>query len=126
MLRSGTDFVYPYDGRFARVPRSERKTITKHLDVGMLKSKYTGMNKGDMVSVGGAIAYNKKSFINAGGENENFISYGAEDLERFYRFKTLGYEVERVNGALYHLDHAITIDSSNKHNDFEGNKKEYT
>jgi hypothetical protein len=125
MLRSGTDFVYPYDGRFARVPRSERKTITKYLDVGMLKSKYTGMNKGDMVSVGGAIAYNKKSFINAGGENENFISYGAEDAERYYRFKTLGYEVERVKGALYHLDHFITIDSSNKHDDFNGNKKEY-
>jgi len=91
----------------------------------MLKSKYTGMNKGDMVSVGGAIAFNKKSFINAGGENENFISYGAEDAERFYRFKKLGYEVERVKGALYHLDHAITIDSSNKHEHFEGNKKEY-
>jgi hypothetical protein len=125
MLRSGTDFVYPYDGRFARVPRSERTTIAKYLDVGMLKSNYTGMNKGDMVSVGGAIAYNKQSFINAGGENENFISYGAEDLERYYRFKTLGYEVERVKGALYHLDHFITIDSSNKHDDFDGNKKEY-
>jgi hypothetical protein len=125
MLRSGTDFVYPYDGRFARVPRSERTTIAKYLDVGMLKSNYIGMNKGDMVSVGGAIAYNKQSFINAGGENENFISYGAEDLERYYRFKTLGYEVERVKGALYHLDHAITIDSSTKHDDFDGNKKEY-
>jgi hypothetical protein len=77
------------------------------------------------ISVGGAIGYLKKSFINAGGENENFISYGAEDLERNYRFKTLGYEVERVKGALYHLDHAITLDSSNKHEDFEANKKEY-
>jgi hypothetical protein len=125
MLRSGTDFVYPYDGRFARVPRTERKTIAKYLDVGMLKSNYSGMNKGDMVSVGGAIAYNKQSFINAGGENENFVSYGAEDLERYYRFKTLGYKVERIKGALYHLDHAITIDSSNKHEDFEANKKEY-
>jgi hypothetical protein len=125
MLRSGTDFVYPYDGRFARVPRSERTTIAKYLDVGMLKAKYAGINKGDMVSVGGAIAYNKQSFINAGGENENFISYGAEDAERYYRFKTLGYEVERVKGALYHLDHAITIDSSTKHDDFDGNKKEY-
>ena len=125
MLRSGTDFVYPYDGRFARVPRTERKTIAKYLDVGMLKANYTGMNKGDMVSVGGAIAYNKQSFINAGGENEKFISYGAEDAERFYRFKTLGYEVERVKGALYHLDHAITIDSSNKHEDFKNNKVEY-
>jgi len=126
MLRSGTDFVYPYDGRFARVPRSERKTIAKYLDVGMLKANYVGMNKGDMVSVGGAIAYNKQSFINAGGENENFVSYGAEDLERYYRFKSLGYEVERVKGALYHLDHAITIDSSTKHDDFDGNKKEYS
>jgi hypothetical protein len=125
LLRKGTDFVYPYDGKFARVPRSKRSVITKYLDVGMLKETFTGMFKNDMLSVGGAIAYNKQSFIEAGGENENFISYGAEDIERKYRFETLGYNVKRVKGALYHLDHAITHDSSVHHPDFEANKIEY-
>ena len=125
MLRSGTDFVYPYNGKFARVPRSEASNLGKYLDVGMLKGNYIGTRKTDMDSVGGAIGYIKKSFIDAGGENEKFISYGAEDLERKYRFEKLGYEVERVEGFLYHLDHFISLDSSTKHENFNANQAEY-
>ena len=124
-LRKGVDFVYPYDGRFARVPRTEINTIYKYKDVGQLKKEYVGTRKQDFLSVGGAIAYNKKSFIDASGENENFISYGAEDLERKYRFETLGYKVERINGKLFHLDHYISLDSSNTHPHFKANQDEW-
>jgi hypothetical protein len=124
-LRKGVDFVYPYDGRFARVPRTEINTIYKYKDVGQLKKEYVGTRKQDFLSVGGAIAYNKKSFIDAGGENENFISYGAEDLERKYRFETLGYKVERIKGKLFHLDHYISLDSSNTHPHFKANQNEW-
>jgi hypothetical protein len=123
-LRNGDDFVYPYDGRFARVPRNELNTIHKYMDVGMLKGNYTGNSHKDFKSVGGAIAYNVKSFIKAGGENENFISYAPEDIERKYRFETLGFKVERVSGSLFHLDHYVSLDSSPKHQHFDNNKKE--
>jgi hypothetical protein len=47
-----------------------------------------------------------KSYINAGMENENFISWSPEDKERYFRFKTLGYNVGRIDYSyVYHLEH---------------------
>jgi len=118
-VRNGVDFVYPYDGRFARVPRLHYDTVNSFNDVGMLAGhKFKGTLEGDASSVGGCIAYNKESFFEAGGENENFISYNPEDLERAERFKKLGYKVERVNGILYHIDHYISADSSQQNPDY--------
>ena len=118
-IRNGVDFVYPYDGRFARVPRLHYDTVNSFNDVGMLVGhKFKGTLEGDASSVGGCIAYNKDSFFEAGGENENFISYNPEDLERVERFKKLGYKVERIDGILYHIDHYISSDSSQQNPDY--------
>jgi hypothetical protein len=43
--------------------------------------------------------------------NENFISWGAEDCEYYYRLQALGYNVGRVNDVVYHFDHARTFNS---------------
>jgi hypothetical protein len=43
--------------------------------------------------------------------NENFISWGAEDCEYYYRLQALGYRVGRVNDMVYHFDHARTFNS---------------
>jgi hypothetical protein len=123
LLRSGkADMVYPYDGRFARVQRNLFETIEKHLDIGCLGGIiFKGMRPQDARSVGGAMAWTKEKFIKGGMENENFISYAPEDVERFERFSRLGYKVEKVNGVLYHLDHFISVDSSEKNPFFESN-----
>lgn len=124
-IKKGADMVYPYDGRFARVPRKWYQTLLKYLDVGMLsRETFEGMRAHDLRSVGGAIFFNKKSFLKGGGENENFISYGAEDVEINERFTRLGFKIERVKGALYHIDHFISIDSYIHHEDYPNNEKE--
>lgn len=46
------------------------------------------------------------------GENEKFISYGPEDIERANRFSKLGYNVKWWNSMVYHLEHIRTQDSS--------------
>jgi hypothetical protein len=43
--------------------------------------------------------------------NENFISWGAEDCEYYYRLQALGYKVGRVNNIVYHLEHSRTFNS---------------
>jgi predicted glycosyltransferase involved in capsule biosynthesis len=87
--------------------------------VGVLKGiVFRGTQEGETLSFGGCIAYNRESFFNAGGENENFISWSGEDWERVYRFKELGYKVERVAGILYHLDHYIGSNSSTANPDY--------
>lgn len=127
MLRNGeADMVYPYDGRFARVPRSWMPTIKKYNDVGMFKdTEFVGCRPFDGASVGGVIAYNRDKFIESGGENEKMISYAPEDQERFYRWNKLGYKVHRIKGCCYHIDHVITTNSSTTHPDYQANEKEF-
>ena len=48
----------------------------------------------------------RKSYIDAGMENENFRGSSPEDKERFYRFKKMGYNVGRINHQVYHLEHS--------------------
>lgn len=125
-IKTGADMVYPYDGRFARVPRKWYQTIFKNLDIGILSAHtFEGTRGHDLKSVGGAILFNKKSYFEGGGENERFISYAPEDKEIFERFSRLGYSIKRIKGVLYHLDHFIGLDSYIHHEDYQANEIEY-
>lgn len=53
-----------------------------------------------------------QSYKDAFGENEYFISYGPEDSERYKRFSKLGFNVERYDSYVYHLEHERTVDSN--------------
>lgn len=125
MIRKGRlDGVYPYDGRFARVPRNEWfKKLEKELDLGIFRGAnfvgaegLTGHN-----SVGGAVIWNRAKFFEGGGENEYLISHAPEDAERWERFRMLGYKIGRVIGKLFHMDHWIGDNSSNRHGYKEAN-----
>jgi hypothetical protein len=123
-LSQGADMVYPYDGRFARVPRKNNfRLLETGLDIGVLQGDYARMNLYE--SVGGSIFYRKESFIEGGMENENFIAHAPEDAERFDRFNKLGLRVERVVGRIYHLDHYVGQNSSTTRNPhYENNFRE--
>lgn len=126
-IRAGADMVYPFDGRFARVPRVWHDKLKDFKDVGIFgDTQFKGKHgkKLPTTSVGGAIMFNRESFLNGGGENEFMVSFGPEDWERNFRFSTLGYQVERVNGCLYHLDHFVGTNSSNRNPYFKVNHKE--
>lgn len=126
-LRAGEDMVYPYDGRFARVPRSWFPQLEKTLDLGVFRDTELKGKHGKPVpttSVGGAIFFNRASFFQGGAENEYMVSFGPEDWERNHRFKALGYTVTRVRGALYHLDHWCGPDSSTRNPYFKANHRE--
>lgn len=120
-IRSGAaDMVFPYDGRFARVTRIPYyKELATLLDVGIFGNKhFKGMNfLEDAMSVGGAIIFNKARYWEGGGENENFVSYGPEDVERDVRFRRQNFNILRMPGALYHLDH-YRGPNSKSHNKF--------
>ena len=49
----------------------------------------------------------KKGYL----ENENFIAYAPEDVERHHRWKLLGYNIGRVDNHAYHLEHKRTENS---------------
>jgi len=49
--------------------------------------------------------------IEVGLWNENFLSWGAEDCEFYYRLNALGFKVGRVNDVIYHFEHGRTFNS---------------
>ncbi len=44
-------------------------------------------------------------------ENENFIAYAPEDVERHHRWNILGYKIGRIDNHVYHLEHKRTQNS---------------
>lgn len=124
-LRNYGDMVYPYGGIFARM---ERKPWAKRLsacpDIGQVsKEVFHGMTEG-FVSVGGAVLFNRRKFLAYQGENEKFISYGPEDLERSERFPRLGFKVDRIHGNLYHINHHVGVNSCQKNPFFKAGEEE--
>lgn len=127
-IRDGADMVFPYDGRFARIPRQVwYKDLCHWLDIGIIgNTQFNGMGSNDNHnSVGGAVLWNKESYFKAGGENENFISFGAEDQERVVRAEKLGLSIERVKGCLYHINHWVGVNSSTRNPHFMQNRDEF-
>ena len=55
--------------------------------------------------------FNRNVYMNGFLENEGFIAYAPEDVERHYRWKTLGYNIGRVDNYAYHLEHERTQNS---------------
>jgi len=55
--------------------------------------------------------FNRQVYIDGYLENEEFIAYAPEDEERHYRWKTLGYNIGRVDNYGYHLEHRRTQNS---------------
>jgi len=125
LLRDGADLVYPYDGRFARMKRTEWfPALQKSFDIGSTAGKkFKGMEP-NINSVGGVAFWNKESFIDVGMENQYMISFGPEDVERHNRVRTFGYDMQRVKGVLFHLDHFVGENSSPKNKHFQHNIEE--
>jgi hypothetical protein len=55
--------------------------------------------------------FNRKVYMDGYLENEGFVAYAPEDIERHHRWQTLGYNIGRVDNHAYHLEHQRTQNS---------------
>jgi hypothetical protein len=62
-------------------------------------------------TIGWTQFYNRAKVISGGLWNENFLSWGAEDCEFYFRFNSLGYRVGRVDDWIWHFEHGRTHNS---------------
>lgn len=92
------DVVYPYGGVFLDIDRNEVNQVLKTYK----PNKRTVLHPN---SLGGMFLISKEKYIAAGGENEDFISWGFEDDERYIRFTRLGYKIGRTKNDLFHINH---------------------
>lgn len=105
-IRKGEAAVLsPYDGSFVNVDNLFKLMMEKLLDDKLLEYNCPKFPVSVKRSYGGAVMLDKKSFIEAGAENEYLTSWGPDDIERIKRMEILGYGVKRVPGPLYHLPH---------------------
>jgi len=112
MLMGGFDAVYPYGCGVYQwavdYPVSLFDSfISSEFNLSVLqpncKLQPSVMGWGQMIK--------RQVYIDSYMWNENFISWGAEDCEYYYRLQALGYNVGRVNDMVYHFDHARTFNS---------------
>ena len=55
--------------------------------------------------------FNTQAYKDGYLENEGFIAYAPEDVERHFRWSMLGYDIKRVDNHAYHLEHMRTENS---------------
>lgn len=112
IVEGPSDVVYPYGfGNYAKMVTVDDEIVTEFLTEGFsidLLEKHSKLNN---ARFGFCQFFDREVYISGGGENEEFIAYAPEDEERAFRFKALGYQVDRTDTFVYHLEHARTPNS---------------
>lgn len=105
------DVVYPYGmGNWQYQVMADNELVTDFINnefnFDILKSKSRVWD----AKYGFCQFFDRKKYIECGLENENFVSYGYEDDERYYRFSKLT-NLKRLDAWVYHLEHGRTQNS---------------
>ena len=114
-------FCYPFNEPTHHISKGFFLQLSLVLDLKKARTKVENLN----VAPGGCFFMHKQKFIQCGTENEKFISWGPEDLERKCRILKLNNEIYSCSGKLFHLKHKRTYNSSSDHIMFQSNEAEY-
>lgn len=106
IMNRESEVVYPYGrGQYQYRVFADDDTVSNFLESYNYQYLIDKSKRHD--SEFGWIQFFKRDvYVEGGMENENFKAYAPEDKERFYRYKTLGYSVGRIDSDIYHLEHA--------------------
>jgi len=116
------DVIYPFGngGYQKRVYQSfDRHIFNIKYDISLINNNYDIWN----AAVGHCVFLKTQLYKICGGENENFVAYGPEDVERFERFQKFNFRIGRVNEYVYHFEHYRKEFSSHLNPDFNNNEK---
>lgn len=115
------DVVYPYgcgiyQWRAEYSPEIYDKFVNS-LDTFVLDQNKSISNS----TIGWTQFVNRKKYIESYMMNENFISWGCEDDEFYYRMSILGNRIGRIDNYVYHLEHSRTHNSWFSNPNFNNN-----
>lgn len=117
------DLVYPFEyGKLQHeINSSGKNKFKKNFSFEELSDEDYSI-KNHLSEVGHCQFFKTKIYKECGMENEDFISYGPEDKERFERFIKFKKRVHFIKGSpVYHLGHYRGKDSSEKNFYFQQN-----
>lgn len=115
------DVVYPYGcGIYqwkAKYDTQIYEEFVKVLDTSVLDKNKSLSNS----TIGWTQFINRQKYIDSYMMNENFISWGCEDDEFYYRMSVLGNRIGRIDSYVYHLEHSRTHNSWFSNPNFNSN-----
>ena len=115
--------VYPYGyGDYQWQCHVGDKEVTKFINSGFNFEYFNGHMRQWDAKYGFCQFFCTETYKKLGGENENFVAYGYEDDERYFRFNLLS-SVARLNEYVFHLEHGRTKNSWFNNPYCEDNKK---
>jgi len=107
ILNNQSDVVYPFgNGMYQKQVNATDDLVNEFLNNGFDFSVLESKSNTHTSDFGWVQFFNRKVYIEGGMENENFRGSSPEDKERYFRFTTLGYKVNRINNWIYHLEHS--------------------
>jgi predicted glycosyltransferase involved in capsule biosynthesis len=111
-IKDHADVVYPFGcGVYQWAVNYPEPIFNQFLDSNFDINVLDGMRYRVASSIGWGQMIKREVEIEAGLWNENFISWGAEDCEFYFRLNCLGYKVGRVNDDIYHFEHGRSFNS---------------
>ena len=107
ILNGESDVVYPFGtGNYQKQVNADDELVSEFLnndfDFSILDKKSNIWTS----DFGWIQFFNRQVYFDGGMENENFRGSSPEDKERYFRFTTLGYKVNRIENFIYHLEHS--------------------
>ena len=115
------DIVYPYGcGIYqwkAEYNMQIYEEFVNQLDTTVLDKNKTLSNS----TIGWTQFINRQKYIDCYMMNENFVSWGCEDDEFYFRMSTLGNRIARIDNYVYHLEHGRTHNSWFSNPNFNNN-----
>lgn len=115
------DVVYPYQCGVYQWKAEYNSDIYNefvlNLDTRILDKNKTLYNS----TIGWSQFIDRQKYIDSYMMNENFISWGCEDDEFYYRMSVLGNRIARVESYVYHLEHSRTYNSWFSNPNFNNN-----
>lgn len=111
-IKDHADAVYPFGcGVYQWAVNYPEPVFHQFLDSNFDFNVLDGYRGRVASSIGWGQMIKRDVEIEVGLWNENFISWGAEDCEFYFRLNILGYKVGRVNDDIYHFEHGRTFNS---------------
>lgn len=112
-IESGNyDAIYPFGcGVYQWAVNYSESTFNQFLDSNFDFSVLTDSRFRVASSIGWGQMLRREVEIKVGLWNENFISWGAEDCEFYFRLNSFGFRVGRVYNDIYHFEHGRTFNS---------------
>lgn len=111
-------FSTPYDGICYNVPNNISDRFRTNLNMNELECMKNRMhNFFGALTIGGVFLVEREKYIEIGMENEFFVGWGPEDIERLKRITILDLPVSRISGSIYHLYHPRKLNSSYANSD---------